>query len=111
MVISDVTRPVPNTIILPPILNTLEAAGIAKKNITILIATGMHRPSTQAELDLMFGPEVLQRCEVIDHRADDPSTLRQVSQRPPVSVNRRYLDADFKIVTGLIEPRNIRLDG
>ena len=46
--ISDITRPVPNKVIMPPILRTLEAAGIPRDQITILVATGIHRPATDA---------------------------------------------------------------
>src|ERR1051326_8770750 len=46
VVISDIPRPVPNRILLPPLLGTLEGAGIARERITILVATGTHRPNT-----------------------------------------------------------------
>ena len=45
VVICDVTRPVPNAVLLPPILETLEAAGIPRREILILVATGLHRPN------------------------------------------------------------------
>ena len=55
IVISDFTRPVPNKIILPPLLATLELSGIKPENITILIATGMHRPNLGEELERLWG--------------------------------------------------------
>ena len=102
--ISDITRPVPNHVILPALLAELAAAGVRDQQVTILIATGMHRPSTQAERLEMIGPDVLDRVEVIDHVADDAATMVRVSDDPPVSVCRRFVEADFRIVTGLIEP-------
>ncbi len=45
IVISDITRPVPNALLLPIIIRHLEAAGIPPAKITILIATGIHRPN------------------------------------------------------------------
>ena len=48
--VCDITRPVPNALMLPPVLRTLEEAGIAREAITILIATGMHRPNEGEEL-------------------------------------------------------------
>src|SRR4051794_18726106 len=45
ILICDITRPVPNQLILPPILGTLEASGIPRDKITILVATGLHRPN------------------------------------------------------------------
>lgn len=102
--ISDITRPVPNEPVVSVILATLNAAGIRDEQVTILIATGMHRPSTEAERVLMLGEDLLRRCHVLDHRADEATTLRRVADNPPVSINRTFLDTDFRIVTGLIEP-------
>ena len=58
IVICDITRPVPNKSLLPPILRTLEQAGIGRENITILIATGTHRPNEGAELDALIGADI-----------------------------------------------------
>jgi len=55
IVVSDVTRPVPNTVLLPPLLETLEAGGIARGDITIVIGTGLHRPSRRDELVRVLG--------------------------------------------------------
>ena len=102
--ISDITRPVPNKVFLPPMLEVLNAAGVADSQIVIIIGTGMHRPSTPEELDILVGRDIQSRIEVIDHTADKPETLVTVSSDPPVSVNRRFAEADFRIVTGYIEP-------
>jgi nickel-dependent lactate racemase len=102
--ISDITRPVPNKLFLPAMLECLNAAGVTDKQIVIIIGTGMHRPSTVAEREIMLGRQLLSRLEVIDHAADDPSSLVRVSDRPPISVCRRFAAADFRIVTGYIEP-------
>src|SRR5262245_54327934 len=48
--VCDITRPAPNKVVLPHVLRRLEAAGIERTNITILIATGLHRPATPAEI-------------------------------------------------------------
>jgi nickel-dependent lactate racemase len=102
--ISDITRPVPNKQFLPPLLEVLNAAGVPDGRIVIIIGTGMHRPSTAQERQLLLGDRILRRLEVIDHRAEDPSTLVKVSDDPPVSVCRRFAQADLRIVTGYIEP-------
>lgn len=101
---SDITRPVPNELLITAILERLAAAGIPDSACTILIATGMHRPSTERERRIMLGDELLRRCRVVDHEADRKDTLVRVADQPPVSVNRIYVDAELKIVTGLIEP-------
>src|SRR3954470_11177997 len=65
VVVCDITRPVPNKLILPPVLRTLEAAGVPRVGITILVATGLHRPNEGAELVELVGEHVATtyRCE------------------------------------------------
>ncbi len=106
IVISDVTRPVPNKIILPPILQTLEDAGIKKENITILIATGMHRPNLGEELEQMVGADIAGNYKIVNHYCRKEEDLRKIADidGAPIEINKHYLDADLKILTGLIEP-------
>jgi nickel-dependent lactate racemase len=106
LVISDVTRPVPNAIILPPILEVLEASGIKRENITILIATGMHRPNLEKELESMVGKNIMDKYRIINHYCRQPKDYRKIAtiDNAPIEINRHYLDADLKILTGLIEP-------
>lgn len=102
--ISDITRPVPNKVILPPLLDYLNGTGVPDSRIVIIIGTGMHRPSTPQEREILLGADLLARVEVIDHAPRDPQALKRISDNPPVSVNRRFAEADFRIVTGYIEP-------
>ena len=107
IVVSDNTRPVPNTLLLPPILSTLEAAGIATEAITILIATGMHRPNEGAELDALIGDDIARRYRVVNHysrREEEMVHAGEIAGGTPVYVNRLYAEADLKILTGFIEP-------
>ena len=102
--ISDITRPVPNELIVTALLEVLNAAGVSDDRVRVIIGTGMHRPSTPEERAELLGARLLSRCTVIDHRADEPDGLVRVSSDPPVSISRRFVEADFRIVTGLIEP-------
>ena len=102
--LSDITRPVPNELLITALIEVLNAAGIGDEAVTLVIATGMHRESTPAERDHMLGTDLQRRCRVVDHTAHDASTVTRVSESPPVSVNTIYLESDFRIVTGLIEP-------
>jgi lactate racemase len=106
VVVSDVTRPVPNPIILPPMLETLEAAGIARGAITILIATGMHRPNLGDELARLLGRDIVERYRIENHFCQDPASYRRIDviDGAPIEVNRHYLDAELRVLTGLIEP-------
>ncbi|MEJ2660788.1 MAG: lactate racemase domain-containing protein, partial [Desulfobacteraceae bacterium] len=106
IVISDITRPVPNRQVLPPILKTLETAGIARDAITILIATGMHRPNEGRELESVVGPEIMANYRIINHFCRKQEELRHIADidGAAIELNSHYLDADLKILTGLIEP-------
>ncbi len=107
VVVSDITRPVPNKVILPPLLEVLEKAGIPSENITLLVATGMHRPNTPEEQREMLGQDVLKRYRIHQHNGRDKSQTEFLGTAPagtPVYVNKHYLKAELKILTGLIEP-------
>ena len=107
VVISDITRPVPNRTILPPILRTLETSGIPREQITILVATGIHRPNEGEELASMVGEEIAQEYRIVNHRSRAPETmtyLGKTSRGAPIYVDTVYLDAELRITTALIEP-------
>jgi nickel-dependent lactate racemase len=107
IVVSDLTRPVPNRILLPPILETVHAAGVPREHVVIIIGTGMHRESTPEEMGRILGPEIASSYEVINHVARDKSTLKHLTTTArgvEVWMNRRYLEADVRIVTGFVEP-------
>lgn len=107
VVICDITRPVPNQLILPPILATLEAAGIPRERILILIATGLHRPNEGTELIEMVGPDIAANYRIENHRGtalDEHTYLGTTDAGVPAWIDTRYLQADLKITTGLIEP-------
>ncbi len=106
--VCDITRPVPNTLLLPPILDTLEKNGIERNNITIIIATGNHRPAPDKEIRELLGSEVAQNYRVINHHSRQLDEHTFLGHTPlyhaPIYVDTRFLDADLKILTGLIEP-------
>lgn len=107
IVISDITRPVPNSLLLPPILAELEVSGIPRERIIILIATGMHRPNEGAELERLVGPEIAARYRVINHLSKDDSEMTlvgEIGDGVHAYVNRHYVAAELKILTGFIEP-------
>ena len=107
ILICDITRPVPNELILRPMLETLEASGIPRNKILILVATGLHRPTTSDELVEMVGPEIAAKYRIEDHHGQvlDEHTFLGTSPRGvPMWIDSRYVRADLKITTGLIEP-------
>jgi len=105
--ICDITRPVPNQLILPPILATLEAAGIPRRRITIVIATGLHRPNEGDELIELVGREIVENYRIENHHGKVIAEHTYLGQSPrdvPIWIDSRYVEADLKITTGLIEP-------
>lgn len=105
IVISDITRPTPNERIVPWILEELRY--VPRSQIVIINGTGSHRANRREELIQMLGEEIVEMVEIVNHNAFDLEALAyqgQTSSGVPVWVNRRYLEADFRIVTGFIEP-------
>ncbi|GAG55106.1 unnamed protein product, partial [marine sediment metagenome] len=106
IVISDATRPSPSKIILKALTEIFEEIGIRDEQIKILIATGLHRESRQDELVRMVGDNFLKRFEIIDHNANDETSLAFVgysNDRTPIYINTYYLESDFRILTGYVE--------
>src|SRR5262249_46590138 len=107
IIVCDITRPVPNRILLPPILRTLEEQVIARKDILILNATGLHRPNEGAELEEMLGADIVRNYRVENHHGkvlEEHDYLGTTPRGVPVYLDKRYVRADLKITTGLIEP-------
>jgi len=104
--VCDITRPAPNRVTLPPLLARLERAGIPRERTTILIATGLHRPATRAELEEILGPGIADSYPLVNHnarRGEDHVFLGQASHGTPVWIDRRYVEADLHITLGFIE--------
>jgi nickel-dependent lactate racemase len=107
IVICDITRPVPNEMMLTPMLEILEQAGIPRNRITILVATGLHRPNEGAELVEMVGQRIVDNYTIVNHHGKELSEHTYLGDSPrgvPIWIDSRYVEADLKITTGLIEP-------
>jgi nickel-dependent lactate racemase len=105
--ICDITRPVPNSLLLPPILDSLEAAGIAREQILILIATGLHRPNEGEEIVELVGAEIAARYRVENHHGKELAEHTYLGTTPadvPAWIDTRFVSADLKMTIGLIEP-------
>ena len=107
--VSDITRPVPykgrNGVLLP-LFEIIEGAGVKRKNIVIVVGTGMHRASTPDERLFMFGKDVVDNYRIVDHNSEDLSSqvlAAHTTKGTEVYVNRIFYDADVKVVTGLVE--------
>jgi nickel-dependent lactate racemase len=107
ILICDITRPVPNELLLGGILPILHHAGIPAARVVILIATGLHRPNEGAELIELVGKRIAGNYRIENHdgrKLEEHSYLGMSPRGVPIWIDRRYLEADLKIATGLIEP-------
>ncbi|MEM7424178.1 MAG: nickel-dependent lactate racemase [Pseudomonadota bacterium] len=109
ILICDITRPVPNHLFLRPIIERLLAAGLDASAITVLIATGLHRPNLGAELAELVGDAwVTDTVRVVNHDARDSDAHVDLGRTGkhdcPVKLDRLFVDAEIKIATGLVEP-------
>jgi lactate racemase len=105
--VCDITRPAPNPVVLPPLLKRLQAAGIPKDGICILIATGLHRAATPAEIRHIVGEEIAATFQVLNHDARNAAQHRRLGTTKsgtPVFVDQRFMDADLHLSLGFIEP-------
>jgi lactate racemase len=104
---TDITRATPNRRILPVLLTELDQAGIKQQDITLLNGLGTHRPQTKSEMRALLGDNIVDGYTCIQHDCRDGTnliSLGETSFRHPVRINRTYVEADIKIVTGIIEP-------
>jgi nickel-dependent lactate racemase len=106
---SDITRPVPykgDAGILPPLLELLQQSGIRRENITLLVGTGTHRPSTPEEKVAMFSEGVVAQYRIVDHECENDAMLVDIGKTKKgteVHLNKLFYQADVKIATALVE--------
>ena len=106
LVTSDHTRAVPSKLTLPILLREIRE-GNPDADITILIATGLHRPTTEAEQRRMFGDAVVDNEKIVVNEAfkdEDFAYVRSLPSGAELWVNKVALDCDLLITEGFIEP-------
>jgi nickel-dependent lactate racemase len=106
IVVTDHTRPCPDDIILPMLLDDLQGAGVRLDDVSVVVGLGMHRKMSENEMRQKFGTAV-DRVEVVNHDPLDEGQLvylGRTSSGAPVYVNRRVAQADLVIAVGVVEP-------
>jgi nickel-dependent lactate racemase len=105
VVFPDLTRPMPNRTVLPPLLAELARGGVPDDRITLLCATGTHRQATAAEMEELVGPDIVARYAIVDHDGAGGEHVRVGAvDGSPVLLQREYVEADLRIITGFVEP-------
>jgi nickel-dependent lactate racemase len=105
LIVTDITRKLPEEIIIPLLIKELLAGGIRKRDITAVVATGTHRPNTASELKEKFG-EVVNEITFTNHDASDSRRLSNLGKTAggiPLVFNSIVAQADIRISTGVIE--------
>ena len=105
IIFSDITRPVPNQILIPALLEALKET--PPEFITLYNATGTHRPNTALELDTMLGEKIARNYRIIQNDASDLESHRSIGLTRTgndMLIHRQLLEEDALILTGFIEP-------
>ena len=105
--VTDLTRASPDDVLVPPLLDELNAGGIPDERITVIVAVGLHRATTDAEKRQKLG-SVVDRVRVVDSNGRDPAEWADLGPIPPYDVpgltQKLVKDADLVIATGIVEP-------
>jgi len=107
--INDPTRPVPHSILLPPLLDYLKNQGVNKEDISFFIATGTHKPLYKDDFTKFLPSLIIDHYQIHSHDCDDTANLLflgATSRNTPVFVNKIFFELDTKIVIGNIEPHH-----
>ena len=109
ILICDVTRPVPNGLFLGKLIREIVRGGIPRERVTVLVATGLHRPNEGDELREVVGDDwVMRNVRIENHFARDDAAHADLGKTKtrgtPIKLDRRFVEADLRIATGLVEP-------
>jgi lactate racemase len=102
---TDITRATPNDRLIPWLLDYL--ADVPREKITLINQLGTHRPNAPSELEQMLTPAVTRNYRVLNHEPENPEALVELGvtrNGAPALLNRHFVEADIRIVTGFIEP-------
>jgi nickel-dependent lactate racemase len=102
IVVDDATRATPSYLMIPPLLDELNQAGVKDEDVTVIFGCGSHRPVTAEEKEKLIGKEALERVKAINHdcEAEDQVFLGKTSHETEVHVNKVFAEADVKILAG-----------
>lgn len=103
IIVNDITRPTPYNLMLPPLLQRIEKAGISSEHITLVIATGIHRHHTEDDNREIFGEDTCRRYQVVNHDCDNNLvSIGTLSNGMELVINRTVAEADLLVTTGVV---------
>ena len=103
IVTSDISRPMPTSVVMPALLDELCAAGVSKEDITLVFALGSHRRQTREEQEHLAGERAFKEITCIDSDPDDCIHLGDTPHGTPIDITRVVAEADRRICLGNIE--------
>ena len=104
IIVNDITRPTPYRFVLPPVLSELHSTGLRPVDIKLIVALGIHRPHTEEENRNIFGHDIMDRYEVINHNCDQNlKSLGTLSNGMELEISREAAETDLLITTGVVE--------
>jgi len=107
IVVNDITRPTPYSVMMPPLLKTLENAGVKDEEITMVTATGIHTPHTPEQNVLVYGKGLCEHYKIVSHDATDAANLVYKGKLPSgydFWLNKLVDESDFLITIGVVLP-------
>lgn len=107
VIVNDITRPTPYDLLLPPLFERFEKAGITDEKVALVVATGIHDPHTEDQNVEVYGEDITRRFRVVSHVSDDPETLVSVgtlATGTELRINRLVAEADFVVALGVVMP-------
>ena len=109
IIIDDNTRPTPSKRLLPLIIQEIHDRATQKVSIFIVVALGAHKKLSHEELTQLVGSEIIQNYPVLNHEAENFAMLQDIGHTDhgtPVFVNKQVVQADLRILLGMIKPHN-----
>jgi nickel-dependent lactate racemase len=105
--VTDRTRSTPNALIVPILLDQLNALGVPDEGITVISGGGMHAPDSPQELVRNVGQAVMERVKVLTNEPDNDAIMVNMGTTrmgTPVEVHQRFAEADIKLGVSNVNP-------
>ena len=103
IITSDITRPMPTSVVMPALLDELYSGGIRPEDITLVFALGSHRKQTEAEMQKLAGERAWNEIRCVNSDPEDCVSFGRTTRGTPVDITRVVAEANRRICLGNIE--------